>query len=443
MNEDMSLRIAYLTAGAAGMFCGSCLHDNTLAAALCRLGVEVQLIPTYTPIRTDERDVSIDRVFFGGVNVYLQQKFRLFRHLPPLLDRILDHPRFLRWVTSRGLSIDPKELGALTLSMLRGHHGYQRKEVRRLARWMAKEVRPDLVVLTNLLIGGCIPELQRVLNVPILVNLQGDDVFLDALCEPYRTQVFRELGGVVARVDGFLVNSRFYGQHMSTYLGIPGERIVRVPLGIQVEDFRPLRLARRRHGRNRRLGYLARLAPEKGLHVLVDAFLALRRQPEYQDLELHVAGWLGEDHHSYLERELGKLRAAGLEKAFHYAGAVDRAAKLDFLTGLDVFCVPATYPDPKGLYMLEALAAGIPVVQPNHGIFPELLEMTGGGFLSAPGDSRDLAARLGDLLRDEDRLAAMGVAGQSAVFHHFSSARMARDTLAVYQRFLPSVTSCS
>ncbi len=425
------------------MFCGSCLHDNTLAAALCRLGVDVQLIPTYTPIRTDERDVSVDRVFFGGVNVYLQQKFRLFRYLPPLLDRFLDHPRFLRWVTSRGLSIDPRELGALTLSMLRGRHGHQRKEVRRLARWLATHVQPDLVVLTNLLIGGCIPELQRVLKVPILVNLQGDDVFLDALCEPYRSQVFEELRVLVERVDGFLVNSRFYGQHMRAYLGIPGERMAQVPLGIQVADFCSLRPPARRTGRNRRIGYLARLAPEKGLHVLVDAFLQLRRQPGYRDVELHVAGWLGEDRRGYAEEQFSQLAAAVPEGAFHYAGVVDRAAKLDFLGQLDAFCVPATYPDPKGLYVLEALAAGVPVVQPNLGIFPELLAITGGGFLCDPGDSTSLARRLGELLRDEDRRRAMGVSGQAAVFRNFSARRMARDTLAVYQRFLPPVTSCS
>ena len=78
MNPGNSGKIVYLTAGAAGMFCGSCMHDNTLVRGLARQGWDLQLVPTYTPIRTDEDDVSVDQVFFGGVNIYLQQKIHLF-----------------------------------------------------------------------------------------------------------------------------------------------------------------------------------------------------------------------------------------------------------------------------------------------------------------------------------------------------------------------------
>ena len=74
------MRLAYIAAGAGGMYCGSCMHDNTLAAALMRRGVDVALIPTYTPLRTDEESVSLDRVFYGGINVFLQEKLGLFRH---------------------------------------------------------------------------------------------------------------------------------------------------------------------------------------------------------------------------------------------------------------------------------------------------------------------------------------------------------------------------
>jgi len=98
------MRITYLTAGAAGMYCGTCLQDNTLAAALRARGCDVLLVPLYTPIRTDETDVSLDRVFYGGINVYLQQKSALFRHTPWLFDRLLDLPALLRWATGRAVS---------------------------------------------------------------------------------------------------------------------------------------------------------------------------------------------------------------------------------------------------------------------------------------------------------------------------------------------------
>src|SRR5271169_2978823 len=133
------MRIVYITAGAAGMFCGSCMRDNTLVSALHRLGHDALLLPTYTPIRTDEVDVSQKRVFFGGINVYLQQKLGVFRHTPWFLDRLLDAPGLLRWVSRFAVRTRAEDLGDLTVSMLEGEHGRQRKEVNKLVNWLADE----------------------------------------------------------------------------------------------------------------------------------------------------------------------------------------------------------------------------------------------------------------------------------------------------------------
>src|SRR5262245_58961241 len=175
------MRLAYITAGAAGMYCGSCMRDNTLVAALCRAGHDALLIPTYTPIRTDEADVSQGREFFDGINVYLEQKFWLFRHTPWLFDRLLNFRWLLRWVSRFAVKADYSALGKLAISMLRGTHGKQRKEVAKLTNWLAREVKPEAIVLTNALLSGVVPELRRTLGVPVFVTLQGDDIFLDAL----------------------------------------------------------------------------------------------------------------------------------------------------------------------------------------------------------------------------------------------------------------------
>src|SRR5437762_11241206 len=145
------MKIAYITAGAANMYCGSCMHDNTLVSALLAQGHDALLVPLYTPIRTDEPDVSQKRVFFGGINVYLQQKLSLFRHTPWLLDRLLDARGLLRWVSRFAVKTEASSLGGLTLSVLRGEHGHQRKEVAKIVRWLADDVKPDLVNLTNVL----------------------------------------------------------------------------------------------------------------------------------------------------------------------------------------------------------------------------------------------------------------------------------------------------
>lgn len=425
--------IAYLTAGGAGMFCGSCMRDNTLAAALTRLGCDVQLIPLYTPIRTDEEDVSIDRVFFGGVNVYLQQRVPLFRYLPGFLVRWLDHPRLLGGVGRLGIKTSGRQLGALAVSVLKGEHGRQRGEVFRLAEWLAAHVRPQLINLSNLLIAGCVPTLKRMLKAPVLVTLQGDDLFVDELPEPYQSQALGELRRLAAEVDGFLVFSQYYAEFMADTLQVPLDRFHIVPMGIQLDDYHSL--VRADSERPFTIGYLARLCRAKGLHVLADAYLRLREMPGGEQARLHVAGWLPPTERAFAQAEFDKLRAAAGDH-FHYLGQLERPAKLDFLRSIDVLSVPTVYREPKGIFVLEALASGVPVVQPAHGAFPELLAATGGGRLVPPGDVETLARALHELLVDHPARAALGQAGRQRVLADFGAERMAMATLEVYQKFL-------
>ncbi len=395
------MKLVYLTSGAAGMYCGSCMNDNTLARAMIELSHDVQLIPLYTPIRTDDRSVADGHVFFGGINVYLQQKVPLFRYLPRWLDHVLDQPWLIRWATGRTASTSAASLGALTVSMLRGSHGFQRKEVERLVAWLAGHSHPDVFVFSNVLTAGCVPELKQRFGVPVVVMLQGDDIFLRELPEPFQQQALAEIRKLAEQIDGFLSHSRFYADKMSAYLGIPREKIQVVPLGIDTRDFEGISVdAAARNSRPPTVGYLARLAPEKGLHVLADAFIRLRKMPGMENVRLRIAGWLGEQRRAYAEEAFSKLRAAGLGDAFEYVGEVDRRGKIEFLNSIDVLSVPTTYEEPKGLFVLEALAAGVPVVMPEHGAFPEMIAELGGGVLHRPGDAQHLAEELWALLVD-------------------------------------------
>ena len=226
------LKIAYLTAGAAGMICGSCLHDNTLARALIAQGHDVQLIPLYTPIRTDEPDMTAHQpIFFGGINLYLQQQMSLFRQVPKWLDRWLDQPWLINWAAGGSVKIDPHEVGGLAVSLLRGHDGNQRKEVERLTEWLVAD-KPDAIVFSNVLSAGCVPEINRRLNVPNVVTLQGDDIFLRDLPEPYQAQALAEISRLGKEIDGFIANTHFYADAMAAYLGLPREKIEIVPLRI-------------------------------------------------------------------------------------------------------------------------------------------------------------------------------------------------------------------
>ena len=141
------MRLLYLTAGAAEMYCGSCLRDNALAAGLLARGHDVLLAPVYTPTTTDEKNVSDAHVFFGGVSVYLEQHFPMFRHTPAVFDRIWDSTAVLKVASKKQIKVDPAMLGGMTVSMLKGLGGHQRKEVLKMLRWLKDVPRFDAISL--------------------------------------------------------------------------------------------------------------------------------------------------------------------------------------------------------------------------------------------------------------------------------------------------------
>lgn len=429
-------KVVYLTAGAAGMYCGSCIRDNTLVAGLSELGWDVTLLPLYTPIRVDGEDKSIDQVFFGGINVYLQQKIPLFRHIPAFLDRWLDNPALIRRVASRAVSVSPKELGDMTLSMVRGEVGYQKKEVTRLVKWLREEVKPDLICLTNLLVGGSIPALQRELGVPVLVTLQGDDVFLDELVEPWHSQVLQEMRRLAQLADGFLTFSTHYRDLIGELLKIPEDRFHLVPLGLEIAEFDGVAEARWARSPGCTLGYFARLAPEKGFDLAIGAFIELAER--FPDLQFRAGGWLSEKDRSFFETQLARIETAGLTDRFSVMEAPDGAAKRSFFEEIDVFTVPTRFVEPKGIYALEAMACGLPVVLPDRGAFPEMVDAGAGILLCRPEDPKDLVEKLAELLHDTQRGRSLGEKGKAWVEGTNGREAMARATARVFEKAMAS-----
>jgi hypothetical protein len=349
------------------------MNDNAVAKELIKAGHDCVLMPVYTPIRTDVEDMSVDRVFLGGVNVYLSQKIPLIRYLPRWAVGWLDHPWVIKSLTSKAGKTSPELLGQLAISMLDGLEGNQKQEFEDLLRFLQTSIRPETVLLTNLLIGGVIPQMAS--NADVWVMLQGDDIFLDSLSVSHRAQAIERMRRLVGSAKGFICHSQAYAQSMQSLLGIPESKMHVVPLGVATEDFIDPAASRSEHRKDDaliRLGYLARMAPEKGLHLLVDAFIELRRNGKFSNVRLSMAGWMGPQHAGYWKEQQAKLHRAGLDGQWSYAGTVNRAEKVAFLESLDLFCVPTTYADPKGIFLLEAVASGLPYVMPEHGAFPEL-----------------------------------------------------------------------
>jgi glycosyltransferase involved in cell wall biosynthesis len=430
------MKILSITAGAAGMYCGSCLRDNALAAELLKQGHDVLLVPIYTPTLTDEENVSTHRVFFGGISVYLEQHVPLFRHTPKLLDRLWDSEAALKLVARRAIAVDPQSLAELTLSMLKGEDGYQRKELDNLIDWLKTEARPDVVNLPNSLLIALAGPIKRELNLPVFCTLQGEDLFIDGLGEPYRSEALELIRSNIEFVDGFLAVSDFYAGAMCRNLGIPESKMHVVPLGISFDGYeKSTRLASGEFV----VGYFARVAPEKGLHVLCDAYRLLRQRTPERRIRLEVAGYLAPEHHDYLGGIERQMNDWGLGIEFQYRGVLDREAKLVFLKGLDALSVPATYDEPKGMSLLEAMAAGVPVVQPRRGSFTEIIERTGGGLLVDGSGAESLAMGLLSLIESPSLTAELGQRAFDGVREHYGVSNMARRAIEAYA----SAASCA
>jgi glycosyltransferase involved in cell wall biosynthesis len=423
------MKIMAFTAGAGPMYCGSCIRDNALAAEIKRQGHDITLLPFYTPTLTDEPNVSEHKVFCGGISVYLDQHSALFRKTPLLLDRLWDSEWALKLASRRSIAVNPRLLGELTVSMLRGEEGFQRKEIRKLTSWLRSEPPPDIVTLPNSLLIGLAQPVREAIGRPVCCTLQGEDLFLSQLQEPYRTRSLELIRANIEHVDGFAAVSEFHAESMSRYLGIPSHKTHVVPLGVSLQGYDP---SLRSRSARFTVGYFARVAPEKGLHVLAETYTRLRRETEFSGATLEAAGYLAPEHREYLHGIERKMKDAGLQHEFCYRGVLDRQRKIDYLHTLSVLCVPCAYDEPKGIFLLEAMANGVPVVQPRRGAFPEIIEKTGGGILVEPDDTASLAQGILSLWKDPALGEELGKRGAQGVREHYSVTRMAARALEVY-----------
>jgi len=409
------------------MFCGSCMQDNALARALLQLDCEVSLIPTYTPIRLDQEDVSQQHVFLGGINLYLDNLIPFWRYLPRSLVSWLDHPTILKWASSRGVGNDASSLGPMTLAMLEGAKGPMRREYQELVDHLVDRLKPDVIIFSNALLSGVMPLLRERFSGPILCLLQGDDLFLNQLPDKYRDRAIAAIRENSRSFAAFITHTRFYADLMSQFLKIDRSRFRQIPLSIDVRLPEQGTLSRP-EGSLPRIGYFARIAPEKGLRDLIRAARELHTQGI--EFELHVGGYLGEAHQEYFELSCNDAEFLG--DRFRYIGSPDREdAKFAFLRGLTVFSVPASYEEPKGLYILEAMAAGVPVVQPSRGSFPELIESTQGGLLYPADDCRAHAEMLKRLLQQGEERDQMVATGARNVLELHSSKQAARSLIEI------------
>lgn len=429
------MQIVQLTPGTGNFHCGNCIRDNTLVRALRRLGHDVTMVPLYLPQVTDHapgsdgHDDAKVPVFLGGVNVYLQHKSAIFRHTPRFVDRLLDSRKLLNWAASRSDMTSARDLGELTVTMLRGEQGTQNKELSRLIDWLKSRPHPDVVCLSNALLVGLARRIRSELDTRIVCTMAGEDGFLDSLAEPYRTQAWDLLRQRTEDVDRFTPVSDYYGSVMRERLDLPAQRMTTIYNGIEIDGYE----ASDAPADPPIVGYLARMHASKGLATLVDAFIELRQRDDAPRAQLRIVGAATPGDAAFVDGLKRKLADAGLADDVEFHANVSLEDKQRLLRGMSVFSVPATYGEAFGLYVLEALASGVPVVQPKHAVFPELLERTGGGILCEPDDPGALADALESTLLGIDEARTGALQARTRIAQEFTDDAMAHRAIAVFE----------
>ena len=435
------MKILYICAGTGSYYCGTCLRDLNLIEGLRGDGHEVEVVTLYLPLFPEgEQPEHEPPLFLGGINLYLQEKFWLFRMVPPLFDAFLNKSSLLRYIARKWGNTEASELGPLTLSMLQGNEGNQRKEIQRFLLWLKERPPHDAVCFSNALLLGIAPSIQQGINAPIFCTLQGEEPFLDDLPSPYREDCWDKLSDLASQVAVFIAVSSDYGTRMARRLNLKKDQLSVVHNGIDLDGFRPEREPSQKAMRGPVILFLARMCPEKGLGRLTEAFVQLHQRLRARKIKdrprMVVAGALTAADVDFVTEISASLSTAGLMDLATFHPNISRNEKQRLLGTANLLVVPSDATESFGLYVLEALASGLPVLLPRHAAFPEILKRSGGGVLYNPKDPNALVDKLEHLLQNPDQLQTLGQEGRAAVRASFSNKDMALAFAEVLERYL-------
>jgi glycosyltransferase involved in cell wall biosynthesis len=431
------VNIIQITPGAGNMYCGNCFRDNALVAALRKDGHGVTMVPLYLPLMLDE-EIQTDGtpIFYNGVNVYLEQKSPLYRNAPQWVHRLVGSERLLHLASSRMGKTNAADVGEITLSMLRGEAGHQARELAQLIDWLKTQPQPDVICLSNCMLLGLARQLKEALGAPVVCLLQNEAPYIDNMAEELREPVWELMAERAREVECFIAPSKFYAAQMRDKLKLADDRVRVIHNGIDHTGYTAERVAPNPPV----IGFFARLCKDKGLDTLIDAFIKLKVGNSIPQLRLKIGGGCRPMDEPFVERMRARLHAKALLGDVEFHPNLSREAKQDFLKSLSVLSVPAQFGESFGFYIIEAMAAGVPVVQPRCASFPELVEATGGGVCYKHDGPESLADAIEKMLHNPTKAKALGLKAREAVREHFSIERMAGEMAALFGTLTPNPT---
>jgi glycosyltransferase involved in cell wall biosynthesis len=429
------MKIVYLITGSGGSFyCGNCYRDMIYLKAIRKVpGITASAIPLYLPPDDTNIETGLDKkVFFGAISMYLREKVPFLRNMPVFMDKLFDSAPMLKIAAHRAGSTRTEGLEEMTLNMIKGENAFPEKELQRLVDYLTRDGKPDIIHLSNALIIGLARRIKKKLDVKIVCSLLNEDDWIDEMAEPYQSRAWKLISKEASNVDAFLTPSNYYKEMFISKTGISGDNFQVIPLGIDPGDLAKIE----KRDNYPAIGYFCRINFQNGFDKLVDAFIELKTANDLPGLTLHVSGGYTSDDKPFIADQIRKIKTNGLKSFVRIYPEFHGNSKQEFFSNIDVMSVPVRKHDGYGLYLLEANAAGVPVVQPATGAFPEIVARTMGGITYSPDSVTELSTSLLQLLKDNDFRSGLGKQGKEKVLTELSLEKMSEGLSRVYNSLI-------
>jgi len=427
------MKIVHIVPGFGGTFyCGNCLRDSGVVASLKSMGHDAVTLPMYLPLAMNgQLNEDGIPVFYGAVNIYLKQ-FPVFRHMPKWFENLMNSSAMLKFAAKKSGSTRASGLEDLTESMLMGAEGHQSEELQQLVDFLKYHEKPDVIHVSNVLLLGMAKKLREEVRVPVVYSLQDEDVWVDAMHEDRREKMWQLLAEKAKDVDAFIAVSDFFADVMQKKMSIPDEKLHILHVGVRPEAYTYTKPA----NNPQVIGYVSRICEENGFEILVDAFILLKENPAFKTLKLKATGGMTGDDTRFINKQINKLKQKDISSDFEIQPDFDQSALGGYFDSISVLSVPVLKGEAFGLYQIEALASGVPLVQPALGAFPEIVNATGGGVIYKPNTAAALAEKLSEVLLNPSKLEAMSLAGRKAVEENFDCSILSRKMVDIYKSLM-------
>ncbi len=430
------MRILYLVGGNDVIAGGATVRDASFVTGLREAGHDVIPVSLYGPAGIEDES-GYSKIFHPLGQTTLRRIFPRLSRLPGSISSAFRRPRPVASMTNLAVTGRRADLmGPLAVSMLSGANKLQRREFARLADYLGSGYRPDAVLFANIMLSGLAEAVRANFACPIICLSQGSDRVVEALDEPFRSDA-RKLARKNARLFRRVVtSSRFFAIRATESLALPASRIRVVPPGV---DAKSLRNPAPRRRLPFTIGYMAPVRKDKGLDILVEAVESLARDTSVEP-ELWISGRVEDER--YWNRLQRRLDGAALKSRRRIFGSLTGTDRRDFLEGLSVFVVPSREPESRATHMLEAMAAGVPVIGPATGIIPEVFQYANGGLLVSSEAPAWMFAQALELLASmPDTADEMGRVGSEGVEEYFSIGSSARRLVEIIDEAVRSPTA--